>query len=202
MDLNFCFFLITVLVINLTPGPAMLFVIQQSIHSGVKSGIQSALAVEIGVLFYVILTSFGLIIIFNHVPILYNIITILGILYLLYLAFLSWPRKIDGVNTTPQDKHRKPFIYGVFINLLNPKIGLFFLSLLPQFISPTAQPLWLYFLCYGLIFNLSGFIVNTLATLSANYLKSKTTNYGQWIHYISPLIFICIACIAITRLFS
>ncbi|WP_244518144.1 LysE family translocator [Acinetobacter boissieri] len=191
----------TVLVINLTPGPAMLFVIQESIHSGVKSGIQSALAVEIGVFFYVILTSFGLVVIFNHVPILYKVIETLGVLYLLYLAFLSWPRKKGGINTTHQHQHRKSFIYGVFINLLNPKIGLFFLSLLPQFISPTAQPLWLYFLCYGLIFNFSGFMINIFAALSANYLKNKNSHYGQWIHYISPLIFICIAFIAITRLF-
>ena len=93
MSSLFIYFLITVFVINLSPGPAMMFVLQQSQRNGVRMGLLAALGIEVGVFIYVILTAFGISAIFERYPAVYNGIQICGAIYLLYLAYQSWPRK-------------------------------------------------------------------------------------------------------------
>lgn len=194
MDSIFLYFLFTVLIINITPGPAMLYVVNTSINQSVKDGIKAALGVEVGVLFYVILCAFGLVVIFQKFPILYNSIQVIGAFYLIYLAYLSFPRKSTSVkDVEPRvEPTNHLFTKGVMINLANPKIGLFFFSLLPQFLPTHASPIWLYFLIYGLIFNMGGLITNISASILATSINKRITKQ-TWFNYIPSVLFVTIA---------
>ncbi|SHF09147.1 LysE family translocator [Vibrio gazogenes] len=195
MNDGIVYFLISVLIINLSPGPAMLYVMNQSLIHGFKTGIKAAAGVEVGVFFYVLLTALGLVVVFQKVPILYEIMQICGAIYLLYLAYSSWPRhnqEQGGANGTKENQANMVFRKGVLINITNPKIGLFFLSLLPQFVPNNSESAWMYFLAYGLIFNLGGIIVNTTVGLTAQSMKSVLSRLS-WFDYVPPILFFLIA---------
>ena len=195
MDSLLVYFLITVFIINISPGPAMMFVLQQSQRNGVRMGLVAALGIEVGVFIYVILTALGIGVVFTQYPILYNAIQICGAIYLLYLAYQSWPRQDESIET-PNDSTHSVFIRGLFINLTNPKIVLFFLSLLPQFI-PAGSPAES-FILYGIIFNIGGIIVNGAVALAsavvALWLKS-----ARWYNYVPSILFVVISLYSIAQ---
>ncbi|MCF9047090.1 LysE family translocator [Acinetobacter nectaris] len=199
MTLNFFYFLATALIINLTPGPAMLFIMNESIINGRRSAIKAALGIELGVLFYVAATAFGLSFFFQTFPIIYTCLEILGILYLMILALKSWPRKkvahthhTHHIRTQP--KH--VFLKAMLITLLNPKIGLFFFSLLPQFVPQHATHVWPYLFGYGMLFNLSGLCVNISMAILAQHYSSRFSHSSPYLSYIPPLLFLVIALFA------
>ncbi|NUF45538.1 LysE family translocator, partial [Acinetobacter pittii] len=187
----------------LSPGPAMIYVINQSSKYGIKAGLKAAAGVEFGVFFYVLLTAFGLMVIFQETPMLYKIIQFMGALYLIYLAYLSWPKRksIQSPNILSQNSSesvRHTFSKGILINLSNPKIGLFFVSLLPQFVPSDSHPAWLYFLLYGLIFNFGGICVNVTVGAMARKLKTIIQR-ASWFNYVPPLLFLSIAVLSIAQ---
>ncbi|PTV46206.1 LysE family translocator [Acinetobacter pittii] len=203
MNYNFLTFIITVLIINLSPGPAMIYVMNQSSKYGIKAGLKAAAGVEFGVFFYVLLTAFGLMVIFQETPMLYRIIQFMGALYLIYLAYLSWPKRksIQSPNILSQNSSesvRHTFSKGMLINLSNPKIGLFFVSLLPQFVPSDSHPAWLHFLLYGLIFNFGGICVNVTVGAMARKLKTIIQR-ASWFDYVPPLLFLSIAVLSIAQ---
>ncbi|MDI2595202.1 LysE family translocator [Pseudomonas sp. N3-W] len=202
MSYGFLSFLLAVLVINLSPGPAMLYVMNQSLRHGVRTGLKAAAGVEFGVFFYVLLAAFGLMLIFKEVPLLYRTVQVAGAFYLVYLAYLSWPRRKGGDGSATSDRSPEPARYafskGMLINLSNPKIGLFFISLLPQFVPSDASPAWLYFLIYGLIFNISGILVNMTVGLTAHSLRDAIQR-STWFDYVPPVLFAAIAVFAFIR---
>jgi threonine/homoserine/homoserine lactone efflux protein len=202
MSYGFLSFILAVLVINLSPGPAMLYVMNQSLRHGVRTGLKAAAGVEFGVFFYVLLAAFGLMLIFKEIPLLYKTVQVAGALYLLYLAYLSWPRRKVGEDSASLERTVEPAKYafskGMLINLSNPKIGLFFISLLPQFVPTDASPPWLYFLLYGLIFNIGGIFVNMTVGLTAHALKPAIQR-ASWFDYVPPVLFFAIAAFTVFR---
>ncbi|NIF23867.1 LysE family translocator [Candidatus Pantoea multigeneris] len=204
MDGVFYYFLLTVIIINLAPGPAMLYVLNQSVKFGIGKGLKAAAGVEAGVFFYVICVSFGLVVFFSHFPLVFQAIKIVGAVYLIWLAVTAWPKKSNKAMTTEEAKidldARHVFSKGLLINLTNPKIGLFFVSLLPQFIPAHASPAWLYLLAYGLVFNLGGIIVNSAVGMLGLKMKSLLNRAG-WFDYVPPVLFVIIAAITIGKMF-
>jgi threonine/homoserine/homoserine lactone efflux protein len=189
------YFLITVFIVNITPGPAMMFVLRQSQSHGVKIGLISALGVEFGVFIYVILTALGIGVIFKEYPIIYNVIQICGAIYLLYLSYQIWPRKRNTSSALKISAHGV-FMRGVFINLTNPKIVLFFISLLPQFIPEGHAPE--IFILYGLIFNIGGVLFNSLVAILSNVV-TKWLKKSSWYEYVPPILFIVISIYSIIQ---
>ncbi|EUB86298.1 LysE family translocator [Pseudomonas koreensis] len=202
MSYGFLSFILAVLVINLAPGPAMLYVMNQSLKHGVRTGLRAAAGVEFGVFFYVLLAAFGLVLIFKEVPLLYRAVQIAGAFYLLYLAYISWPRRPVGGTAEGSEIPPAPASYafskGMLINLSNPKIGLFFISLLPQFVPSDASPAWLHFLLYGLIFNIGGILVNMTVGLTAHSLRGAIQR-ATWFDYLPPVLFFAIAIFAFVQ---
>lgn len=196
MTYDFMGFLVVAILISLTPGPAMLFVISQTQRHGAKQGIAAAAGLESGILCYVMVTAFFGSLFLQTFPIVYTIFRDLGALYLLYLAYNTWPTKkyTNPCSEKNQriDTAKKVFIKGLLINFTNPKIGLFFLSLLPQFIPANTLHPQLTFLVYGLIFNAFGIIVNFSVAIFASRLKQYVTK-SAWLAYIPPIIFACIS---------
>jgi threonine/homoserine/homoserine lactone efflux protein len=130
-------FALAALVLVLTPGPNMIYLISRSITQGRRAGIISLLGVIVGFLFHMTAASLGLTAILLAVPFAYSVIKFCGAAYLLYLA---WQAVKPGatspfeVKTLQHDSTVRLFQMGLFTSMLNPKIAVFYMAVLPQFI--------------------------------------------------------------------
>ncbi|MER8481425.1 LysE family translocator [Mesorhizobium sp. M1322] len=123
----------------LTPGPNMIYLISRSLSQGPKAGLISLGGVALGFVFYVLSAAFGITALLLAVPYAYDALRFAGALYLLSLAWQAvrpGGRSPFQVRELPKDRPRKLFAMGLMTNLLNPKVAVLYLSLLPQFISP------------------------------------------------------------------
>ncbi|MDR2296769.1 MAG: LysE family translocator [Comamonas sp.] len=123
----------------LTPGPNMVYLISRSICQGRAAGLISLGGVALGFVFYMMCAALGITAIVMAVPYAYDALRIGGALYLIYLAWQAVKpggRSPFEVKNLPQDSPKKLLLMGFLTNLLNPKIAVMYLSLLPQFISP------------------------------------------------------------------
>ncbi|WP_460132342.1 LysE family translocator [Pseudomonas sp. S1_E04] len=126
----------------LTPGPNMIYLISRSICQGPLAGLISLGGVALGFVVYMLCAALGITALLMAVPYAYDALRLGGALYLLYLAWQAV--KPDGrsafhVRDLPRDGPRKLFMMGFVTNLLNPKVAVMYLSLLPQFITPTGH---------------------------------------------------------------
>ena len=130
--------------IALTPGPNMIYLISRSITQGPAAGIVSLGGVALGFVFYMLCAAFGIAALLFAVPYAYNALRFAGAAYLLWLAWQAVKpngRSPFQVRKLQVDGPRKLFAMGFVTNLLNPKIAMLYLALLPQFIDPTASVL-------------------------------------------------------------
>jgi threonine/homoserine/homoserine lactone efflux protein len=154
----------------LTPGPNMIYLISRSICQGKKAGFISLAGVAAGFLFYLMCAAFGITALLFAVPLAYDVLRFGGALYLVWLA---WQAVKPGgqspfqVKDLPQHSPRKLFLMGFLTNLLNPKIALLYLALLPQFIDPNGASILAQSLQLGLIQVALSVTVNGLVTLAA-----------------------------------
>ena len=123
----------------LTPGPNMIYLISRSICQGRKAGLISLAGVALGFVFYMLCAAFGITALLMAVPFAYDALRFGGAIYLLWLAWQALKpggRSPFQVRELAPDRPRKLFLMGFVTNLLNPKIAILYLSLLPQFIDP------------------------------------------------------------------
>ena len=123
----------------LTPGPNMIYLISRSISQGRTAGLISLGGVALGFVFYMVCAALGITALIMAVPLAYDALRIGGALYLLFLAWQAvrpGGRSPFQVRNLPIDGAGRLFVMGLFTNLLNPKIAVLYLSLLPQFIRP------------------------------------------------------------------
>ncbi len=135
---NLLAFALVALGMVLTPGPNMAYLISRSICQGRAAGLVSLGGVALGFVVYMLCAAFGITAIVLAVPYAYDAIRITGALYLLWLAWQAvrpGGRSPFQVRNLPKDSPRKLFLMGLMTNLLNPKIAVMYLSLLPQFID-------------------------------------------------------------------
>lgn len=172
MDLpHFTLFIITSIAVILMPGPAMLFVVSNGLTRGSKASLAAAFGTTTGVSFHLFCAAFGLAVILKTSAMLFTVVKFAGAAYLIYLAFMTLINKEDIVDTGSSSERNFISIFrqGILINILNPKLSIFFLAFLPQFIetssvSSTTQTLILgsifmamtilIFICYGIFSSL------------------------------------------------
>lgn len=138
---NFYLFLTVSILINLSPEPDMLYTTARSLSQGTRAGILSALGIFSGCLFHISAAIFGLSKIIQESAALFSIIKYAGAVYLIYLGLRSIFAKKNTTNkieTLPTISYRKIYLQGMLTNILNPKVAMFFLSFLPQFIDPKS----------------------------------------------------------------
>jgi threonine/homoserine/homoserine lactone efflux protein len=154
----------------LTPGPNMVYLISRSICQGPRAGLISLGGVALGFVVYMLCAGFGLTALVLAVPYAYDAIRLVGGLYLLWLAWQAvrpGGRSPFAVKALPQDSLRKLFLMGFLTNLLNPKIAVIYLSLLPQFIDPARGSVFAQALSLGAIQIALSVMVNAAVALSA-----------------------------------
>lgn len=135
---NLFAFALVALGMVLTPGPNMIYLVSRSITQGVGAGLISLGGVALGLVFYMLCAAFGITALVMAVPYAYDALRLTGAAYLLYLAWQAMKpggRSPFQVKQLPVDSARKLFVMGLITNLLNPKIAMLYLSLLPQFID-------------------------------------------------------------------
>ena len=126
----------------LTPGPNMIYLISRSICQGRVAGLISLGGVALGFVVYMLCAALGITALLMAVPFAYDALKLGGALYLLYLAWQAvrpGGRSAFQVRDLPRDGPRKLFMMGFVTNLLNPKVAVMYLSLLPQFIDPNGH---------------------------------------------------------------
>ncbi len=185
-------FIVAGLILNITPGVDLLYITNRSAVQGKKAGVVAALGIGVGCIFHVVAATFGLSMILVSSSLAFTVVKYLGAAYLLYLGiatFLSLKNqkkaetRVVAVLTLPQI-----FRQAVLINVLNPKVALFFMALLPQFVSPTATHPALTFLFLGLVFNVNGTVVNILFALFTSVLATKLQNISFLPRFLKSLV--------------
>lgn len=131
-------FLTSAIILNLTPGTDVLYVLSSSVTGGRKRGIMSALGITTGILIHTLLVAFGLAAILASSPLIFNIIKCAGAGYLVILGISTISKKsVILADAQPENLNLKSvYLKGILTNVLNPKTLLFFLVLLPQFVAP------------------------------------------------------------------
>lgn len=128
----------------LTPGPNMIYLISRSITQGAGAGLVSLAGVALGFVFYMLCAAFGITALIFAVPYAYDALRLAGAAYLAWLAWLALKpggKSPFQVRQLPVDSPRRLFVMGFLTNLLNPKIAMLYLALLPQFIDPSQSVL-------------------------------------------------------------
>ena len=160
------------LVLLLIPGPAVLYILNRSVSDGRNVGIAAVGGLELGNLVHAIAAAAGLSAVLATSAAAFNTVKWLGVAYLLFVGIrtlMKPPEVIDA--DQPGVTVRRAFAQGVVVNVLNPKVALFFLSFLPQFIHPADGHAGLQALVLGLVFVLIGCITDSCYSLLASSLR-------------------------------
>ncbi|GAA3015849.1 LysE family translocator [Streptosporangium longisporum] len=168
----------------ISPGPNMIYLISRTLTQGRRAGFISLLGVAVGFLVYMAATAAGLSTIFALVPQLFTAIKIAGAAYLLWLAWQAVRPGGQSVFTPkdlPEDPPRKLFTMGLVTNLLNPKIAILYISLLPQFVDPERGNVAAQSLILGLTQICVALTINGMIVLTAGSVAGFLTGRPFWI---------------------
>lgn len=194
--INYQLYITSCIVLALIPGSDTMFILGQSIANSRKSGIYSALGICSGILVHTFLAAVGLSLILKNSITAFNVVKFLGAMYLVYMGIKSIRTKESLLVTDeekPKENLKKAFFQGMITNILNPKVALFFLAFLPQFVDTVNTYGALPFAILGLTsFLISGVwcvALSIFASYIATFLK-RNESFGKIINKVSGTIFI------------
>jgi threonine/homoserine/homoserine lactone efflux protein len=168
----------------LTPGPNMIYLISRSITQGPAAGLVSLGGVALGFVFYMLCAAFGITALLFAVPYAYDALRLSGAAYLLWLAWQAVKpngRSPFQVREPKVDGPRKLFAMGFVTNLLNPKIAMLYLALLPQFIDPAQGSVLAQSLVLGSLQTVISVSVNGIIALTAGSIASFLGARPSWL---------------------
>lgn len=185
------------ILIILAPGPDIIFTITQGLTNGKKAGITTALGLACGNLVHTIAAALGLSVLFKTSPAAFWILKIAGAIYLLYLAWLSIKHRNDALDLSQgKMKNENLFWRGFLMNVMNPKVALFFIAFLPRFVKVDSGNVMLQFFILGLLFAVLVVFVfgagGYFAGFFGEILREKS-GFSRKMNIISALVFIVIA---------
>lgn len=187
-------FLGTAVVLTLAPGPDILFVIAQSMAQSYKAGIATALGLCTGLLVHISAAAIGISALIYQSSVAFTIVKYAGAVYLLYLAWQAFRAKDDVSLTASKETYPYNSLYkkGIIMNVLNPKVSLFFLALLPQFTNVEAGAIPLQMTVLGFIFLVQAFIIFSVVSLlafKATELLRRSPKFGRRMNIVQGAIF-------------
>lgn len=181
-------FIISGLLLNITPGADSLYIATRSLSQGTRAGSVAALGIGLGCCVHIVAAALGLSAILATSATAFMLIKLIGAAYLVYVGVTMLRSKAAGPQQQQQSVRAAPlrtiFTQGFLTNALNPKVALFFLAFVPQFIDPAATSKPLAFLFLGAIFNFNGTLWNLcLAWLSARLGRTGTSDrFSTWLN--------------------
>lgn len=166
---------------NITPGTDTMYIVSRSVSQGKKAGIYSVLGISTGSLVHTFLAAIGLSVILTTSVVLFTVVKIIGAGYLVYLGVRmimqkSSNLKLKDIKSMP---FKKIYTQGLLTNVTNPKVALFFISFLPQFISGDNSYGPLPFIILGLTFVLTGTVWCLLVAIFASFATKKLRNNSK-----------------------
>src|SRR3954469_2074287 len=165
----------------LLPGPALIFIVTRGVVHGRRGGLISTLGAETGNVLQVLAATAGLAAIVASSAQAFSIVKYLGAAYLVFLGIRALAGIGDGSEpaVARTRSHRRLYLDGVVVGALNPKLALFLLAFLPQFIDPAVGPVWTQTIVLGLIFNVIATVGDSLFALAA---ASAGGRLRGWLH--------------------
>ena len=193
---HFSLFVVAGILLNLTPGPDTVYILGRSIAQGRAEGIASALGISAGSIFHTTAAALGLSAILASSALAFGTIKLLGGAYLIFLGIkmiLNRKRELGLPSNFRRRTKAAAFRQGILTNVLNPKVGLFFLAFLPQFIDPASGMKVLAFLLLGLTFVTTGtiwcLIIACFASAFSERLRTNET-IGLWLSRTAGALFV------------
>ncbi|WP_319470441.1 LysE family translocator [uncultured Pseudodesulfovibrio sp.] len=176
-------FVISGIILNLTPGADVAYIVSRSASLGWKQGVVAVLGVCTGCLVHVFSAALGLSAILATSASAFTVVKLAGAAYLVYIGVnMLWDR--NGKKTAKTESvtvsRRKVFSQGFLTNALNPKVALFFLAFLPQFVSSDAPSKPMAFLFLGVVFTFNAIFVNLLWAWAAARISNLLSNNGRF----------------------
>jgi threonine/homoserine/homoserine lactone efflux protein len=190
-------YLLATIVLVLTPGPGQALVIAYTIKGGSEFGVLAALGLEFGTVFHTIAAALGLSAVLATSASAFTIVKLAGAVYLVFLGVRHLMAKEVPARTT-MPKALGPtrvLAQATVAGILNPKVALFFLAFLPQFVRPERGAIVTQFVILGGIFSLFGFVGDSLVAITTGYLGkffSGRSQFQQWRERITGIILIAI----------
>ena len=192
------------LLLNLTPGPDVLYIVSHALRAGARAGMVAALGITAGCFVHIFAAAVGVSALMAASATAFTILKWVGAAYLVYvglgLLFARAPAAIklvasyaDSTGPTGRFDLKNVFYSGFWTNALNPKVALFFLAFLPQFIGTTVEHKSVAFLLLGLLFNFNALWVNLGWALAAAWLARRVDAVQRgmhWLDRIAGLLFI------------
>ncbi|MEQ9258156.1 MAG: LysE family translocator [Roseovarius sp.] len=181
--------------LNLTPGADMMFCLGQGLRSGAKPAVAAAAGIAMGGMVHVTIAGLGLGALVNALPWLFDVIRWAGVAYLLWLAWQSLqtePAEVEGLRAMSA---ARAFRQGLVVNLLNPKVILFVLAFVPQFVRPENGSILGQFLVFGLVLGVGGMLINGGVGIFAGRLRARLTGprFAKGLGRVSAAIFTALA---------
>ena len=182
------------------PGPAVIYIVNRSVADGRQIGLAAVVGLELGTFMHVLAATVGLSAILATSENAFNVVKYLGASYLILIGLRTLTRKPEAISTSASSMTQsQAFRQGFIINTLNPKIALFFLSFLPQFIDPNISSNARQSLILGSVFVLCGFVIDGVYALTASSLrevlvKGKALPFIQ--QYVAGVVFVLLGAAA------
>jgi RhtB (resistance to homoserine/threonine) family protein len=175
---SFGLFLLTAFLMNITPGTDTVYIVNRSVSQGRKAGIYSVLGISTGALVHTFMAAIGLSVILTTSVVLFTLIKLIGAGYLIYLGVRMLMQKSSNFQlaNTKNMSIKKIYIQGLLTNVTNPKVALFFISFLPQFISGDNTYGPLPFIILGLSFVLTSTAWCLLVSIVTSFTTKKLRN--------------------------
>lgn len=199
IDLQTLFLFVPIaLALNLTPGADMLFCLGQGARSGPKAGVAASLGIATGSFIHALVGGLGLAALIAANPIAFEAIRWAGVAYLVFLAVQALTSPIGQLKPTHVGRAfaLQAWSDGVFVCLLNPKVAIFTLALVPQFVDPDGGSVLVQFLIFGTILNTGGTIINGLIGIFAGRISvvlSRNSSIARGLQFATSFIFIGLA---------
>jgi threonine/homoserine/homoserine lactone efflux protein len=184
-------FIISCITLNLIPGVDTIYIISRSVSEGMKAGIISALGISTGAIFHILATALGLSALIFSFSYAFTIIKVIGAVYLIYLGISVFLKHKNSLHVkrfkNKEESGYKIYKQAVLTNVLNPKVALFFMALLPQFVAVDAENKMFSFLFLGSIFLCTSTIWCLIIAIFASKVGMKFQSSEKSSHIISKL---------------
>lgn len=183
MDSTLFAFALIALGMALTPGPNMIYLISRSLCQGKTAGMVSLGGTALGFVFYMLCAAFGITALLMTIPVAYDVLKIAGALYLIYLGWkaIRSPHSPFEIASHQSYSNSKLFLMGFLTNLLNPKIAMMYLALLPQFIKPHQGDVLVQTLSLGFVQIVISLLINMLFIFTASSFTQFLNRHVLWL---------------------
>lgn len=190
-------FLLASIGLTIAPGPDIIYVLTQSIANGVKAGLATAAGLVTGIIFHTTAIALGVSALIVSSENLFVLIKFLGSLYLVFLAYKTLNSEVSSIRLSdvPKETYFRLYRRGIFMNVVNPKVTLFFLAFLPGFVD-YSKAVTLQFYQLGLLFMLQAFLVfGLVSVLSGTIFKTlrEHPKSQSYLNYLQVAVFLGIA---------